>query len=69
MKRPVHLFELAVGDMSVNLGRPYALVPQHLLDGPDIGSGAQQVSRKRMPQSVRRGLCQGLVTGQAAAMD
>ena len=39
--------------MGVYLCRPDALVPQHLLNGTQIGTAFQQFGSKRMAQSVR----------------
>lgn len=40
-------------DMCINLGSRYLLMPQHLLDSPQVGTAFQQMGRKRMPERMR----------------
>ena len=41
-------------DVGVNLGSANILVPQHSLNGPQVGTALQQGSGKTVPQSVGR---------------
>ena len=40
-------------DVHINFGSLDALVPQHLLDGTQVGPSLKQMSSKRMSQRVR----------------
>ena len=42
-----------VGDVRVALGRPQVRVPQHLLDGAQVGPALQQVRGERVTQQMR----------------
>ena len=52
----MNLLQMPVGDMSINLRCPDALMAQHFLDGTDVSTAYQKVCGKRMPQGVRGGL-------------
>ncbi len=56
MEGAVHLFQVFVRHVGVDLGGGDALVPQHLLDRPDVRPAAEKVGGKRMTQRVRGGL-------------
>ena len=42
-----------IGYVGVELGRGEVGVPQHLLDGAQVGAALEQVGRERMAQKVR----------------
>ena len=42
----VNIPQLAIGDMSIDLGRRDRRVAEHLLHGPQVGSVEQQVGRE-----------------------
>jgi len=43
-------------DMGVNLGRRDLAVPEHKLNGPEVGPPFKEMGRKRVPQDVRADL-------------
>ncbi len=54
MAQTISLHELFLADPCVNLSCGQAGVPEHFLDGSDIGTIVQQVGRKAVPELVRR---------------
>lgn len=63
MKPLVVLFQMGARDMGVNLGRRNICVPEHLLNRANISVILHQMSRKRVPQSVRRNTFQATFIG------
>src|SRR5258708_1605979 len=53
MKRAVHLAQVALGEMCVNLGGRDVAVAEHLLHGAQVGAALEQMRGEAMPQSVR----------------
>ena len=53
MKLAMHSLEPLLIDMSINLGRRYVRVPQHLLDDSKIRAVAEQMRCEAVPQKVR----------------
>lgn len=53
MKFLVYLTQSLIRDVCVNLGGGYIAMPEHHLDGPEIGPVLDQMSGKAMPQEVR----------------
>lgn len=49
----VHLAEVLVGDVGVDLGSTNIAVPEHTLDAAQIGTIHQEVGRKAMAHRVR----------------
>ena len=56
MKFFVDLFEVLVGDMSVNLGGRNVGVAKHGLDGAEVGAVHEKVSSEAVAESVRRNM-------------
>ena len=54
MKLAMHSLEPLLIDMSINLGRRYVRVPQHLLDDSKIRAVAEQMRCEAVPQRMRR---------------
>src|SRR5580704_4787489 len=52
MRARVRGHHLVVGDVRVDLGRAEVRVPEHGLDGPEVGSPPKQVCCERMTQLV-----------------
>ena len=52
-KTIVHLLQSFSFDMCIDLGGGDGRVSEHRLDGPEIGTAFEQMSRERMPQHVR----------------
>ena len=50
----MHLPQLRVGDVGVDLGRGDRGVAEHLLDGPDVGAVPEQLGREAVAQRMRR---------------
>lgn len=48
MKSIVHLFEVRISHMGINLSRADITVPEHALHAADIGTVHQKVRRKTM---------------------
>src|ERR1700722_3190941 len=53
MKRAMHLAQVALREMSVNLRGRDVAVPEHLLHGAEIGTALEQMRRKTMAQRMR----------------
>ena len=53
MKLAMHSLEPLLIDMSINLGRRYVRVPQHLLDDSKIRAVAEQMRCEAVAQKVR----------------
>lgn len=56
IKRAPDLLDALLGDMSVNLSRFTALVPEQFLDIAQIGSGSEQMGGIRMTKPVKGNL-------------
>ena len=54
MKFPVNVAEAVAGDVSVNFCRGNGSVAQEFLNDAKVGAIFEQVSRKAVPQHVRR---------------
>src|ERR1043166_7070465 len=53
MKSIVDLAQTRLQDVRVNLRRRQVRVPEHCLNGAQIGAALEQMRRKRVPQHVR----------------
>lgn len=53
MKRLVDFFELLIRHMGINLCRGDGRMPEHFLNGANVGATLDEIGRKRMAQSVR----------------
>src|SRR5271156_2387120 len=61
MKRAMHLAQVALRQMSINLGGRDVAVTQHLLHGAQIGTALEQMGREAMAQSVRADPCESRI--------
>src|SRR5258708_32569419 len=53
MKRAMHLAQVALREMSVNLGGRDIAVTEHLLHGAQVRAAFEQMRREAMPQRMR----------------
>ena len=54
VKLAVHIAQMFVGDVRVNLRGHNISMAQEFLDGPQVNPLHQKIGRHRMPQCVRR---------------
>lgn len=54
MKPFMHIFQLRVCDMGIDLRRPEIFMPEHFLHRAQISTISKKIGRKRMPERVRR---------------
>src|SRR5260221_8978955 len=61
MKRAMHLAQVALGQMRVNLRRRNVAMTEHLLHGAQVGAAFEQMRREAMAQGVRADPCESWI--------